>query len=342
MQLELLGPIRFWRHGEEVSLGPPKQRAVLGLLAGRLGEVVSVEQIVDGVWGRDVPQSAASGVHTYVAGLRRVLDPARGRRASGGVLVSGSGGYCLRLPAEAVDAQLFTRHHAAARNLLANGQTEAAIGQLERALGLWHGDAYASVPGPFAEIERVRLTEARLVAVEEWADLLLTAGWHNQVIPALVGHVGREPLRERLRSLLMLALYRCGRRAHALGVYRETRELLMSELGVEPGPELTALHEQILNGHPALMPRTVPGSVQLLRSMTAAPAGGADGWSAAEPRPRPQLQPQQLQPQPQPQLQPQPQPPARIAPAPAAGATARRVPYARRPAGYTAVAEGSR
>ncbi|NUS14423.1 MAG: hypothetical protein HOY69_24000 [Streptomyces sp.] len=318
MQLELLGPIRFWRHGEEVPLGPPKQRAVLGLLAGRLGEVVSVEQIVDGVWGRELPPSAASGVHTYVAGLRRVLDPSRVRRSSGGILVSGSGGYCLRLPPEAVDAEQFTRHHGAARDLLAAGQNEAAIGRLELALGLWHGDAYAGVPGPHAEIERVRLTEARMMAVEEWAGLLLAAGWYNQVIPALIGHIGHEPLRERLRSLLMLALYRCGRRAHALDVYRETRELLMNELGVEPGPELTALHEQILNGHPALMPRTVPGNVELLRSMTAVPAG-TDRWPAAET-----------------------QPPVRQSPVavPAAGG----FPHARRPVrnGYTAVTDGSR
>lgn len=285
MQLELLGPIRFWRHGKELSLGPPKQRAVLGVLAGRLGEVVSVEQLVDGVWGNRLPRSAASGVHTYVAGLRRVLDPARGRLRSEGVLASVSGGYCLRLPAEAVDAQLFTQHHAVARALMGQGRSDAAVAELERALSLWHGDAYANVPGPFAEIERARLGEDRLAAVEEWADLLLTAGMHNQVVPALVGHVGREPLRERLRFLLMLALYRSGRRAHALCVYRETREILNAELKVEPGPELRELHEQILNGNPALMPGTVSGSVQLLRSMGAVDTGrrAVHDPSAAQP-----------------------------------------------------------
>lgn len=275
MQLELLGPIRLWRQAGEVPLGPPKQRAVLGVLAGRLGDVVSVEQVVDGVWGRRLPRSAASAVHTYVAGLRRVLDPTRGRRGSGSILASVSGGYCLMMSPDAVDARLFARCCDAAHTLLAAGRSDAAVRELERALGLWHGEAYANVPGPFAEIERARLAEARMAAVEEWADLMLAVGLHNQVVPALVGHVGREPLRERLRFLLMLALYRSGRRAHALGVYRETREVLNTELGVEPGAELRELHEQILNGHPALMPGTVSGSVRLLRSMGSVDSGPA-------------------------------------------------------------------
>jgi DNA-binding SARP family transcriptional activator len=267
--------MRFWRDGTEVPLGPPKQRAVLGLLASRLGEVVSMHQIVDGVWGADVPQSAASGVHTYVAGLRRVVDPSRGRRKSGRVLVSASGGYCLNLPPHSVDSHRFGRHCATAGSLLTDGRSEEAITELERGLALWHGAALADVPGPHAEMERVRLTESRLMAVEEWADLLLEAGRHRQVVPVLVGHVSGEPLRERLRWQLMLALYRCGRRGQALGVYRETRQVLMAELGVGPGPELTALHQRILDGDPDLMPRNVLGSVQLLRSMAATDAGDA-------------------------------------------------------------------
>jgi DNA-binding SARP family transcriptional activator len=280
--LELLGPVRLWRNHNEVCVGPPKQRAVLGVLAGRLGEVVSVEQLVDAVWGRRLPQSAASAVHTYVAGLRRALEPNRCRRGTSRVLASVSGGYCLRIPADAVDARLFLRGIDAARTALAAGRPGPAVAELERALSLWHGEAYANVPGPFADIERTRLGETRMSAIEDWADLLLAAGLHTQVVPVLVGHVGRYPLRERLRFILMLALYRSGRRADALAVYRETREVLSVELGVEPGPALQELHEQILDGRPALLPGGVTGNVQVLRSM-----GATDRTAPAEAEPSP-------------------------------------------------------
>ncbi|NUS17298.1 MAG: AfsR/SARP family transcriptional regulator [Streptomyces sp.] len=288
LHLELLGPMRLWRRGAEIPLGPPKQRAVLGVLAGSLGEVLTVEQLADGVWGHRLPRSAASAVHTYVAGLRRALEPGRRRRESGSVLASADGGYSLRMPAEAIDARLFTRRVNAAHALLAAGRSDAAAVELERGLSLWHGDAYANVPGPGAEIERARLARTRMAAVEEWAELLLAAGLHNQVVPALVGYVGREPLRERLRFLLMVALYRSGRRAHALGVYRETTEVLDAELGVEPGPELRELYEQILDGHPVLLPGTVHGSVEVLRTIGGTVNRAAD---AAPPPPTPAAAP---------------------------------------------------
>lgn len=255
MRLELLGSVRAWCHGEEVLLGPPKQRAVVGVLASRVNDIVGVEEIVDAVWGSAVPQTAANGVHTYVAGLRRVLEPGRGRRESGAVLISSGGGYALCLNPEEVDAALFEWHHAEARRLHGEGRPREALREFDAALGLWRGDAYANVPGPFAEMERTRLTELRLTAVEEWAADMLVVGRHAEVVAMLSNLVTREPLRERLRWFLMLTLYRCGRRAHALGVYRETRRLFNDELGLEPGLELQSLHAQILAGHPDLVSR---------------------------------------------------------------------------------------
>ncbi|OEJ27971.1 hypothetical protein AR457_29360 [Streptomyces agglomeratus] len=239
-------------------LGPPKQRAVIGVLASRVNEIVGVEEIVDAVWGSAVPQTAANGVHTYVAGLRRVLEPGRGRRESGGVLTSSGGGYALCLNPEEVDAALFEWHHAEARRLHAEDRPWEALREFDAALGLWRGDAYANVPGPFAEMERTRLAELRLTAVEEWAADMLLVGRHAEVVATLSNLVTREPLRERLRWFLMLTLYRCGRRAHALAVYRETRRLFNDELGLEPGLELQSLHAQILAGHPDLVSR-IPG-----------------------------------------------------------------------------------
>lgn len=126
LEVQLLGPVRAWRHGREVVLGPPKQRAVFALLAGRANDVVSVDHIIDAVWGGDIPQTAANGVHTYVAGLRRVLEPERSRRESGELLISTAGGYALQTDPEAVDATLFARRHAQARRARTEGRLQEA------------------------------------------------------------------------------------------------------------------------------------------------------------------------------------------------------------------------
>ncbi len=280
MRLELLGSVRAWCDEAEVRLGPPKQRAVVGVLASRVNEIVGVEEIVDAVWGTAVPQTAANGVHTYVAGLRRALEPGRGRRASGGVLTSAGGGYALCIDPDQVDVAVFERHHAEARRLHGQGRPHEALSVFDTALGLWRGDAYANVPGPFAEMERTRLTELRLTAVEEWAADMLAVGRHAEAVPVLSHLVAREPLRERLRWFLMLSLYHSGRRAHALGVYRETRSLLREELGLEPGSELQSLHAQILAGNHDLDARATDGpawhedcrTIALAEAVPAAPA----------------------------------------------------------------------
>jgi DNA-binding SARP family transcriptional activator len=250
VRLVLLGPVRAWRKGSEVPVRPPKQRAVLALLASRANDVVTFEQIVDAVWGDAVPRTAANGVHTYIAGLRRVFEPERGSRHPGEIVASAGGGYVLQIAREAIDTEVFLGCIASARQLSAGGERDGAIEAFDSALGLWHGDAYANVPGPFAALERTRLHELRMTAVEEWATLMAATGRHLEVIPAVSDAVAKDPLREKLRWLLMLALYRCARRADALAVYRRTWRLLQEELGVEPGPALQSLHEKILRGDP--------------------------------------------------------------------------------------------
>jgi DNA-binding SARP family transcriptional activator len=254
VRLDVLGPMRA-RHGDvELILGPPKQRVVLGLLASRAGQVVSFGEIVDAVWDSKVPGSAANGVHTYISGIRRMLEPGRGRRDPGQMLGSVGGGYVLRIERENIDAEAFVRRHAHARRALATGETTTAIEVYDRALGLWRGEAYSNVPGSFAAGERVRLQELRLTAVEEWAGLMIDLGREAEVIAALSNAVARDPLRERLCWLLMLALYRCGRQAHALSIFRETRQLLSQELGIEPGLDLRRLHRDILAGEVLRVP----------------------------------------------------------------------------------------
>ena len=254
LHIQLLGPVRAWRNGAEVALGPPKQRAVLGLLASRAGDVVGVDHLVNAVWGSAGPATAPNGVHTYVAGLRRVLEPGRGRRAAGTVITSESGGYCLRLDPAQVDAARFVQCLAQARKSLGDAGTEATLQLYEQALSLWHGEALHGVPGPFAVMERTRMRDLRLTAVEEWAVDMLAVGRHAELITDLTGAVSEEPLRERLRWLLIEALRRSGRQAHALRIYEETRELLRRELGIEPGGDLRSLYQQILTGRPELRP----------------------------------------------------------------------------------------
>jgi DNA-binding SARP family transcriptional activator len=269
VRLELLGMMRAWRHGDEVTLGPPKQCAVLGLLARRINNRVSLEEIIDAVWGTDIPKSATNCVHTYVAGLRKSLEPERSRRESGDIIVSTGGGYALHIEHENVDVELFLRLHTQARRLSADGRPEAALTAFDQALALWRGEAYANIPGPFADVERTHLKELRLTAVEEWAVAMLAVGRHTELAAVLSELVTKEPLRERLRWLLMLTLYRCGRQAHALGLYRETRRLLSDELGIEPGIDLRNLHEQILAGGPDLI---VPATANALSAVSLAAA----------------------------------------------------------------------
>ncbi len=258
--LAALGPMRAWRYGAELSLGPPKQRAVLGMLLGRVNDVIGFDEIIDAVWGHDVPRTAANGVHTYVAGLRRALEPGRGRRQHGEVLVSTGGGYALFMEPDHVDTTLFTARHRRARRLRETGDGVAAADVYRDALRLWRGEAYFGIPGPFAELERTRLTSQRLTIVEELAELLLELHRPADAVAMLSDAVTKEPLREKLRGLLMLALYRSGRQADALHLYRQTRRLLREELGIEPVLELRDLHTQILVGHPDLdsAPPSVP------------------------------------------------------------------------------------
>jgi len=249
--VQLLGAVRAWRGEEELSLGAPRQKAVLAVLAMRAGLGLSRDELVDAVWD-DPPRNAVNSVHIYVAGLRDVMEPGRARRAPGCVLVTTGPGYVLGLEPGQVDATVFSDHLAAARRSRADGDLAAATGSLDAALGLWQGNPLAGIGGPWAQIERVRLNETRLAAVEDRAEVMLELGCHDKLVSELSGLAGEYPLRERLRCLLMLALYRCGRQADALAVFRDTRQLLDAELGIEPGTALRDLHQQILAGGAAL------------------------------------------------------------------------------------------
>ncbi len=212
-------------------------------------------------WGQDPPASAEGGIYTYVAGLRRIFEPGRSLRGPGRVLVSSGAGYVLHLVPGQPDAVAFEQQLDRARQLRRDRDLAGAVGALDSALGLWRGIAFAGVPGPFAETEQVRLSELRSAAAEERADVQLALGRHEEVIPDLTALVAEHPLRERMRGLLMIALYRSGRHAESLRVFAGGRRVLAEELGIDPGGDLSRIYQQVLTSDPALdLPSGQPGA----------------------------------------------------------------------------------
>ncbi|MGW2400701.1 AfsR/SARP family transcriptional regulator [Kitasatospora sp. NPDC001664] len=258
---QLLGPVRARLDGRELELGPPQQRAVLAVLLLRPGQPVGTEELVEALWGRRPPERAAEALRRYVRGLRAALEPERTGRGPAAVLRSVPGGHALAVAPETVDAHRFERLLAEAaeapRAVAARGRAVPGGGPrpeltLSRALAEWSGTALAGVPGPYAERQRTRLTELRLRAQEEVLDCLLAAGRPAEAVAELQTLAAAHPLRERPRAQLMLALYRSGRQAEALGVFADARRLLRAELGVEPGVRLADLQRRILTADPTL------------------------------------------------------------------------------------------
>ncbi|MEY9967904.1 DNA-binding SARP family transcriptional activator [Streptacidiphilus sp. MAP12-16] len=257
LRFQLLGAVRAQRHGHPLELGSPQQLAVLARLLLNAGRSVSVPDLVDGIWGDEPPPRAVGTVRTYVSRLRASMEPDRPTRSPARVLLSTGDGYTLRVHPDALDLHVFERHLAEAERQRADGDSPRALESLTSALALWDGGVLAGVPGGYAAGQRRRLGELRLSAVEASLSVELELGLLAPAIATLGPLTAEFPLREELRGLLMLALYRSGRQAEALGVYADTRRLLVDELGVEPGPRLASLHHGILAADPALSPPAV-------------------------------------------------------------------------------------
>jgi DNA-binding SARP family transcriptional activator/tetratricopeptide (TPR) repeat protein len=247
LAVELLGPIRVLRNGVEVKLGSPRQRAIFGVLAMRANSVVSRGELVDAVWGENIPASVDGGIYSYISSLRSALDPQR--PASGGrdrLLVSIGSGYCLRLPPAGIDVRQFEALRERAQQHGAAGDHAQELTSLTAALDLWHGEPLSGLPGPFATAQRKRLSELRISTLERRCGARLGMGGDIEVAAELGDLIDAHPLRESLRHLQMLALYRSGRVADALDAYRAVQRILTEEVGIEPGVELQRLYQQIL------------------------------------------------------------------------------------------------
>src|SRR3569833_2334767 len=243
----VLGPVRAWRDDVELDLGTPQQRAVLTVLLLRRGRPASAEDLIDALWGDEPPARAMTAVRTYASRLRAVLEPERVARQKATVMVSDAGGgYALPLPRTSLDLARFEDGLAAAERARRAGDPVAAAGSLREALGVWAGEPLSGIHGAWADAQRVHLEEQRLTALETLYAIELETGRAAESVADLTELTTEHPLRERLRCLLMLALYRCGRQAEALGVFADTRRVLVEELGIDPGPELTGLHARIL------------------------------------------------------------------------------------------------
>jgi YVTN family beta-propeller protein len=251
MEFKLLGPLEAWSEGRPLALGGTKQRALLAILLLHANEVVSRDLLIDELWGAKPPSGASHTLETYVSRLRKTL---HADRAGEPLIVTQPPGYLLRVEYGQLDLHRFERLLEEGRRALATHAPERAATKLREALGVWRGRPLADLEfEDFARVEIDRLEELRLQALEERIEAELALGRHEATVPELESVVAQHPLRERLRGQLMLALYRSGRQAEALQVYRESRGYLVEELGLEPGPGLRAIERAILRQDDVLM-----------------------------------------------------------------------------------------
>jgi DNA-binding SARP family transcriptional activator len=245
-EFRILGPFEVLRGHSVVPLSGARKALVAALLL-RSNEPVTIETLIDDLWGADAPPTAPRMIRNAVSQLRRQLPH--------GTLVTRPGGYELVVPPERVDAVRFERLAAAGRDALAGGDPVEALACLREALELWHGRPLADFAySQFAHGAIARLEELRVSALEDRIEAELQLGREADLVGDLEALVREQPLRERPRSQLMLALYRSGRQAEALAAYQQARKLLADELGLEPSPELRSLEQAILRHDPALKP----------------------------------------------------------------------------------------
>jgi DNA-binding SARP family transcriptional activator/class 3 adenylate cyclase/tetratricopeptide (TPR) repeat protein len=255
VEFRILGPFEVLKGRQAVSLPRGQGRKLLAILVLRAGEVVSTDRLIDELWGENPPATATNALQNLVSRLRKRLEPAWASGVLPTALETHPPGYLLAIDPGQVDANRF-------RHLLAEAR-EASVGDkaamLHRALSLWRGPALADfIYEPFAQTEIAALEELRLTAIEERIEADLALGRHGELVGELEGLASEHPLRERLRGHLMLALYRSGRQVEALEVYTNTRQKLVEELGIEPGPSLQQLQGAILRQDPSLDLKPAP------------------------------------------------------------------------------------
>ncbi|KJY42784.1 regulatory protein [Streptomyces sp. NRRL B-1568] len=260
--------------GRRVSPTGSKQRALLGALVVKAGHVLSSHRLIDELWGEHPPANAGNALQAHIARLRRLLEevsPGSDRAH----ISTHSLGYLLHTGPEPTDADAFHRLSAQGRAVVTS-DPERAVTLLRDALSLWRGPAlHGSISGDICMAEAAQLEENRLVALETLYDASLRASLHEDITGELEELTTDHPVRERFYDLLMVALYRCGRQAEALGVYERARMRLVHELGVEPGPALRNRVQEILSHAPELNPPPPRPLAPVIGSIETAPQDAA-------------------------------------------------------------------
>ncbi|MFD0277753.1 BTAD domain-containing putative transcriptional regulator [Kitasatospora sp. NPDC127111] len=257
----ILGPLDISADGRPIALQGARQRTVMSMLLLAPGRVVSVDTLADAVWHGNPPATARNQIAICVSGLRKTLKTAIG---IDDLIVTSHPGYLLHPGEHRIDAVEFEERAAEGREAARRGRIEEARAHFENALAMWRGPALDGITAERVEAEAARLTELRLDVYEQLTALRLEAGQHGELIGELTGFVRENPLREQALAQLMLAHYRSGRRAEALETYRDGARLLADELGIDPGPALQQLHEDILNDSPALSLPVAPAAAPAL------------------------------------------------------------------------------
>lgn len=284
-----LGPLMAQRGTEPLDMGSPQRQAVLAALLLHHNRTASLAQLIDAVWGTEPPARAAGAIRNHIADLRAVLEPGRAARTPPTRLVSAGDGYALRLPPGAVDIEIAAETVRSATEAEHAGDPARAHGLLTELRSLWRGEPLSGVPGPYAESQRARLVEQHFAVRRTRIDLDLVLGRHAELIGELVSLTAEHPWNEGLRGQLMTALSRSGRQSEALDVYADIRRTLVEELGVEPGPELTDLHQRILAGdrttyssRPAVAATPRPAAVAVSRPPAQLPSDIPDFTGRAD------------------------------------------------------------
>jgi DNA-binding SARP family transcriptional activator len=245
LEVDLLGPLCLTVAGATEVIGAPKARAVLAVLALRIGASVAAGDLEWALWGDREPRTANKALQGYISTLRRALPD--------GTIETTPGGYRLLGPKDVVDVFRFERRSTRGRELLASGHPGSAVAEIGRALALWRGDPLADLSdGPVGSTEISRLFELKATAEEDLVDGRLALGDHLGVLPDAQAAVEADPLRQRRWAQLMLALYRSGRQVEALRAFQRVREILAEEYGVEPSADILALERAIVLDDPEL------------------------------------------------------------------------------------------
>jgi predicted ATPase/DNA-binding SARP family transcriptional activator len=253
LEFGVLGPLEIVAGGRGLPLRAAKQKTILALLLLHRGEVVSVDRLQEALWGERPPATAATALQGYVSQLRRMLEAAEEGGSS--LLVTRSPGYSLTAAPEQLDVGRFEQLATSGREAFATGEPARAATLLAEALALWRGAPLADFSyEAWAQAAIGRLEELRLSVLEDRIEADLAGGRHGELVGELESLIAEQPLRERLRCQLMLALYRGGRQADALEAYQAARGTLVQELGIEPSPQLLELNRLILNHDPSLAP----------------------------------------------------------------------------------------